>query len=197
MSDLEKYIETRDIKYLHSWVEENYVMFKDLASKLKRRYNIKSLSIDDLFSECIIAFYATIDKYEPKISKPTTYIYFAVERAIINKLKFNHAHDFEARVPTLSLDEEIGSGVSSSPLTYAEIISDGTDESTSVMTNIMLDKLRSYMASYEDGLTKDVYNLYIQGMTMSDIGRTLGYTKQYISKILKNLEEEIRLDWHV
>lgn len=195
MNNLDAYLQTKDITLLHKWVEENYNMFLHLAYKIKKRHNIKSLTIEELISECVIAFYSSIDKYNPEISKPTTYIYTAIEWAIINKLKHFNATDFANRVGAFSLDAEFTT--EESAITYSDIVSDGTDESADVMNKIMLDNFREYMSNYKDGLTKEVYNLYIQGYTMVDIGKQLGYTKQYISKILKNLVQEIRTEWNL
>lgn len=187
------YLETKDITYLHQWVEGNLKFFHDIVHKTVRRNNMFSVSKEDLFSEAIIIFYDTIDKFDPQLGGLTTYMYRVIGNGLINKITHENNKDFSTRVGAMSLDRTYESG-DGSVVAFEEI---ATIESNDVMVAVLTKSLDSYVSNNLPLRKQHIYKLYKSGLPLSAIANNVGVTKQYVSKVLKDLVEQVRKEWQV
>lgn len=187
------YLETKDITYLHQWVEGNLKFFHDIVHKTVRRNNMFNVSKEDLFSEAIIIFYDTIDKFNPALGELTTYAYRVIGNGLINKINHENGKDFSTRVGAMSLDKTYESG-DGSVVAFEEI---ATIETNDAMTSVLAKSLDTYVSRNLPPRKQRIYALYKSGLPLSSIANNVGVTKQYVSKVLKDLVDQVRKEWQV
>lgn len=194
MDYLQDYFETKSIQSLHKWVEENYKMFHHIVSKMQKQYSLYDLDSQDLFSEAIICFYEVIDGYKPEAGKFSTFIYRAITNGLLTKLRHSRTIDFQRRVDVVDIDEtyEDASGYQMS----RESVISVTDED-SLMRGVMVGELNEYVETHLPPRKKAIYKLYCKGLNIPQVANKLGVTKQYVSKVLQDLVEDVRKEWKV
>lgn len=194
MDHITQYLETKDPKFLHCWVEENYKLFYSIVHRLTKRYQLYDFELGDLFSEAVVAFYETIDKYDPSRGEVSTYINHAVPNYMINKFTASKNRDFARRVPTINIDETVEDDNGSSYYKEGTVSISDTDMP---MTMVLLGNLDAWVRINLSPKKQKIYTLYQQGMTLQSIAKELGVTKQYVAKVIDNLIIKVREEWNV
>lgn len=191
---IDSYFKTKDITYLHQWVSENIKVFHDMVHKTLRRNNIYNVSKEDLFSEAVIIFYETVDKFDPALGEFSTFIYRSVGNGLINKITRGNNKDYANRVGAVSLDRyfEASDG---STMSYDEMVTKFDEEK--LMMTILAHELDEFVSKNFSQKKQDIYHLYKEGLTIPSIALNMGVTKQYVSKVLKDLVEQVREEWQV
>ena len=193
-SNLQAYFDTKDIQSLHAWVSDNYTMFRDIVAKTIKRHNLYTVDPDDMFSEAIIAFYGIVDTYDPAISQFSTYIYKTIENELLNKIKTERVHDFQRRVSIVELDEVVESDNGKTALREESV---SATDPEAIMRSVMVTELREYVETHLSPKKREIYKLYSNGMNIPMVADKLGVSKQYVSKVLSDLIQEVRKEWQV
>lgn len=193
-NNLEQYFLTKEIEYLHTWVSENYTMFHDIVNNLVTYHDFHIQEHDDLFSEAVIIFYDTIDKYDPNLGKLSTFMYKAIENGLLTRIRNHKARDFQRRVVTVDLDEIVESANGKTTV-VEELIAD--PKQVDVMTTILVQDLNDFVNTHLSPRKQEIYRLYCEGMNIPAVAEKLGVTKQYVSKVIKDLVAQVRKEWRV
>ena len=191
---LKQYFETKDIKFVHQWVAENMNFFHDIVHKTTRRNNVYNASKEDLFSEAIIIFYDAIDAFDPNRGEFTTYMYKVIGNGLINIITHQVNKDFSTRVGAISLDAEYGSS-NGAVTTFEEIATKFHEDK--LMIGVLAHALDEYVKANLPLKKRKIYHLYKEGLTIPSIAANVGVSKQYVSKVLKDLVNQVREEWQV
>lgn len=154
-------------KYFHT--HTNYVYLFD--------------SYDDMLSELLLCVFKSLNMYDPKRSKLSTYIYQICKNRIRLSLR-NYKIKAKYNVNFISLDELVETEDNNIELN--QIISDGK-EINKELENELLSKL---CVKYMDKVT---YMRYILGMTQKQIATELGMTQANVSKRINKDIKNLRM----
>ena len=191
---IQQYLETKDMKFAHQWVSDNLNFFHDIVHKTLKRNNIYNVSKEDLFSEAVILFYEHIDNFNPALGELSTYMYKVIGNGLINKITHHNNKDFSTRVGAISLDKEYDSG-NGAVLSLEDIATQFNEDK--LMMTVLANALDEYVRLNLPIKKRKIYNLYKEGLTIPSIAANVGVSKQYVSKVLKDLVDQVREEWQV
>lgn len=189
------YLETKDVTHLHTWVSENYKLFYAIVNNMLKKHTMYGYDADDLFSEAVIVFYNSIDKYDATKAKLSTFLYTSITNGLLNKIKKNRTHDFASRVPTVNIDDIMISPVDGREMLVESVVED--ERLSDLMNPLLINSLNDYVDKYGSDLLKRIYEQYCEGIPITEIADSEFVSKQYISKVLVDLVEEVRKEWEI
>jgi RNA polymerase sigma factor (sigma-70 family) len=192
MDYIQLYLDTKNIEYLHLWVEENHKLLRSIVHKTVVRHRLYSIDEDDLFSDAVLFFYKAVDGYNPTRAKFSTYLFKVLTNELVNHCKALIRADFAGRVPTINIDGTIDS-VEGDAMAVAEVIT-ATDPKETI-TYTMRGLLQDYVRTHKDERTQLIYDMYVRGFPLVEIAKQLHVSKQYISITIINLANELREEW--
>lgn len=186
------YYETKDINYIHQWVEENNAIFYKLAYKMLSRYpTLMYDSPEDLAMESIIIFYDKIAQFDPSRTKISTFIYTFIPNAIINQSKSAWRRDYKARNYALSLDETLSSLSGGDYSEYSSLGDTVADHSLpDVVKEMAIEQMLAWGKTHLTGKKLDVFNMYLAEVPRKDMSKKLGVSVVYIKTLIDQIVDE-------
>jgi RNA polymerase sigma factor (sigma-70 family) len=169
---------------VNEMIEDNMNLIRKMANKIYMKNSV--YSIDDLIQTGIVNLLTSLQKYDPKRAKLSTFICHCVRNSMVKFIKKNHdSHKLNAcnieNIPLKDLEETQGrfNNFFDGDVVYGSNLYYYEDE--------VIDE---YLKDHDD-TSKEVIKMKISGHTQEEIKRKLSISVNQIKKILNKLENEL------
>ena len=181
---INSYRETKDNSYLAELIEKN----KPLIYKRMQDFKIRWSDFDDAFQGCLERLLSSIDSYDSKKSKFSTFVYMLTTSECIAFIGKSN------RTGLVGIKDCWGESLkynkSGYKPTFMEPSSDPEDVTSDLYWELdELKKVISTLPRHEQSLINRSYN---QKMSFVEIGRELGITKQAVYQKILGIQNKLK-----
>lgn len=166
--------------------EELYKKNTGLVHYICKKFGNLQLEYEDLEACGNIAFTKCIKSFNPDASKFATYFSRVLTNEILMLQRKQKRHQ-----EVLSLDYTIAHDAEGKSMKLEELVSDGTHMEQDIENKMLLAQAMSAIESLE-GVQKETMQLFIQGKNQHEIGKALGISQSYVSRVIASTQKKLR-----
>jgi len=169
-------------------VEANLGLARMAAWKYRESCAKVGIDWDDAVSIACMGLIKGVRHYDPSVSKPGTYLMRGCELAILMELR-KYRLPCRAAAQTVSIETPIHTDSDGNMLTIADTIENpGPALDEACIAAIVMDEAMSNITPRQ----RDILLLMQDGMNQHEIGRILGYSQSYISRLMNACKKQVR-----
>lgn len=166
--------------------EELYKKNTGLVHYICKKFGNLQIEYEELEACGNIAFTKCIKSFNPDASKFATYFSRVLTNEILMLQRKQKKHQ-----EVLSLDHTIAHDVDGKAMKLEELVNDGTHMEQDIENKLILAQAMSAIESLE-GIQKETMQLFIQGKNQHEIGKALGISQSYVSRVIASTQKKLR-----
>lgn len=159
-----------------------------LAGMIAKKYWVKAtqygMDYDDVFSVACLGLMRAARTYDPKLSRPSTYLTYGCETAVQAELRKNISKSRSA-YQTVSIENV---------LTANALESMEPSPEEAILSNIAVAQIYKTVINKVSERDRQVLLMRIQGMTQYEIADAIGKTQGHVSRILNKIKQKLQME---
>lgn len=170
--------------------EELFSRYKKIVKQISRSYFITNGDDEDLLQEAMIGLHSAIMSYDKSQGSFHSFANLCIKRRLLSAVKLSNSHKNKMFNNSISLNEEGGINNSDGECIF---IVPSTDPSPDENLKQKEDykKLQNYINENLSKYEKKVLNLYLAGLSYSEIAFSLKTTSKSVENALSRLRLKI------
>lgn len=170
--------------------EELFSRYKKIVRQISRSYFITNGDDEDLLQEAMIGLHSAIVSYDKEQGSFHSFANLCIKRRLLSAVKLSNSHKNKMFNNSISLNEEGGINNSDGECIF---IVPSTDPSPDENLKQKEDykKLQNYINENLSKYEKKVLNLYLAGLSYSEIAFSLKTTSKSVENALSRLRLKI------
>ena len=170
--------------FLSGDIDSLYRRNKKLMYHIANKFLNLNFEYDDFIGCGDLAFVKALKKFNPNRCKWATYF----SKIMVNEILIvNRKRNKE--LPLISLDTVI---CMDSNLTIQDVVQSKEDVMEKAVNLIILEEILKHLENSK-ALKKEIFKLYLQGVSQREIGEKFNFSQSYVSRIIRSMKLEFKL----
>ena len=169
-------------------VEANLGLARMAAWKYRESCARVGIDWDDAYSIACLGLMKAARSYDPMRGKPSTYLSFGCETAILMELR-KHRALTRCTVLTVSMETPLHTDINGNMLTLADVLEDpGPAMEDECIAAILIENARCNITPRQ----AEILRLMQEGMNQHEIGRIIGCSQSYVSRLINACKKQVQ-----
>lgn len=169
-------------------VEANLGLARMVAWKYRESCARVGIDFDDAVSIACMGLIKGVRRYNPALSKPSTYLIRACETAILMELR-KHRSSTRCTMLTISIETPLHTDNEGNALTLADVLENpGPAMEDECIATILVDDAMCNLTPRQ----AEILRLMQEGMNQHEIGRIIGCSQSYVSRLVNACRKQVQ-----